>query len=65
MVSAQLFGSLGRWTPELILSIGAMGTVFLGVFLRGPRPALAIAWLSLLSAAVSLWIVQGLPFRRA
>jgi len=54
-----LLDSLRVWLPELVLSLGAMLVMLVGVFARRARPAVAMTWLTLLGAGVSLWSSAG------
>jgi NADH-quinone oxidoreductase subunit N len=54
-MSAILLGSLQAWWPEAILSLGAMGALLLGAAAPRSRLPLALAWGSVLAAALALW----------
>ena len=57
-----LLESLWRWTPELLLSLGAMAVMLVGVFARrAHRAATMVAWLTILASGASLWGIQTLP----
>ncbi len=60
-MSQALLDSVRAWTPELALSLGAIATIVIGVFVRRPGPVVAMTWLTLLGAGASLWMVQHLP----
>ena len=54
-MSAILQDSLAAWWPETVLSAGALLAVLLGAAVKPARPALVVAWLTLLNCAVALW----------
>ena len=50
-----LLESLSAWWPEALLSVGALAVLLVGAWTRRERWALAVAWLTLLAAALALW----------
>ena len=56
-----LFESLNAWWPETLLSLGALAVIVCGVSFHRPRVTVALAWVFVLAAGVSLWRVQVPP----
>ena len=60
-MSTVLIESVRGWWPECILSLGALLVILAGVWTKRPQPVLAIAWASLIGAALALWCAPMPP----